>query len=193
MKSPQARSITPFVSLCPARRRFRSPRLALRRREHQHVAPPMGARLRLKASFDISAYSAANQVILNAMKKYGLILADNGSTMYISGTPDDRWNNADLHLLDGATADDFDVLTLSPLYTNSNIPTGPNPTISSFTPSATTISSGTAVTLSWHVTNTDYIIISPTVGATRATSVSVSPPPPPPTPSTPQRQRPNHL
>lgn len=138
-------------------------------------APPMGARLRLKASFDVSSYSATNQVILNALKKYGLILADNGSAMYISGTPDNRWNNSDLHLLNGATADDFDVLTLSPLYTNSNIPSGPNPTISSFSASSATVSSGTAVTLTWHVTGADYIIISPTVGATRGTSVSVSP------------------
>jgi len=138
-------------------------------------APPMGARLRLKASFDVSSYSANNQVILNAMKKYGLILADNGSAMYISGTPDNRWNNSDLHLLNGATAADFDVLTLSPLYTNANIPSGPNPTIASFSASSTTISSGTAVTLTWQVTGADYIIISPTVGATRGNAVSVSP------------------
>jgi hypothetical protein len=138
-------------------------------------APPMGMRLRLKASFDVSSYSAANQVILNAMKKYGLILADNGSAMYISGAPDDRWNNSDLHLLNGATAADFDVIALSPVYTNSNYPTGPAPTISNLSASATTISSGTPVTLSWQVTNADYTIISPSVGATRATSVSVSP------------------
>jgi len=138
-------------------------------------APPMGARLRLKASFDVSSYSATNQVILNALKKYGLILADNGSALYISGTPDNRWNNSDLHLLNGATADDFDVLTLSPLYTNSNIPSGPSPTISSFSASSVTISSGTAVTLTWQVSGADYIIISPTVGATRGTSASVSP------------------
>src|SRR5262245_6587482 len=62
-------------------------------------APPMGMRLRLKNSFDISHYSAANQVILTAMKKYGLILADNGSSMYISGAPDNRWDNDDLHNL----------------------------------------------------------------------------------------------
>jgi hypothetical protein len=138
-------------------------------------APPMGARLRLKSSFDVSGYSAANQVILNAMKKYGLILADNGSSMYISGAPDSRWNNSDLHLLNGATAADFDVLTLSPRYTSANVPSGPNPTISSFTASANPISSGTAVTLSWQVSGADYVIVSPTVGATRGTSVSVSP------------------
>jgi hypothetical protein len=138
-------------------------------------APPMGTRLRLKASFDVSSYSAANQVILNAMKKYGLILADNGSAMYISGAPDSRWNNSDLHLLDGATAADFDVIQISPLYTSANVPTGPNPTISSFTASATTLASGTSVTLSWQVTGADYIIISPFVGAVRGTSVSLAP------------------
>jgi hypothetical protein len=138
-------------------------------------APPMGTRLRLKASFDVSGYSATNQVILNAMKKYGLILADNGSAMYISGTPDDRWNNSDLHLLNGATAADFDVIEISPLYTSANVPTGNSPTISGFTASATTISAGAAVTLSWQVSNADYVIVSPDVGATRGTSASVSP------------------
>ena len=135
----------------------------------------MGTRLRLKSSFDVSGYSAPNQVILNAMKQYGLILADNGSAMYISGAPDDRWNNSDLHLLDGATSADFDVIQISPLYTNSNIPTGANPQISSFTASATSVSPGTAVTLSWQVSGASYVIVSPAVGATRGTSVSVSP------------------
>jgi IPT/TIG domain-containing protein len=139
------------------------------------AAPPMGARLRLKASFDISSYSATNQIILTAMKTYGLILADNGSAIYISGTPDSRWDNSDLHLLDGVTAADFDVLQLTPQYTSANIPTGPAPTITSFTASSTTVSAGTAITLSWQVSNADYVIISPTVGATRGTSVQMSP------------------
>jgi hypothetical protein len=138
-------------------------------------ALPMGARLRLKSTFDVSTYSAGNQVILNAMKKYGLILADNGSSMYISGAPDDRWNNSDLHLLNGATAADFDVIQLLPLYTNANIPTGANPQITSFTASSTTISSGTSVTLSWQISGATYAIVSPSVGAVRGTSVSVSP------------------
>src|SRR5579864_5745277 len=62
-------------------------------------APPMGMRMRLKAGFDISGFSAQNQVILTALKKYGIILADNGSAMYISGAPDSRWNNSDLSQL----------------------------------------------------------------------------------------------
>jgi hypothetical protein len=139
------------------------------------LAPPMGTRLRLKPSFDVSGYSATNQVIFNAMKTYGLILADNGSSMYISGAPDDRWDNSDLHLLNGATAADFDVLEISPLYTSSNIPSGPNPQITSFTASSTSISTGTAVTLSWQVSGASYVIVSPGVGATRGTSASVSP------------------
>jgi hypothetical protein len=138
-------------------------------------APPMGTRLRLKASFDVSSFSAANQVILNAMKKYGLILADNGSAMYISGAPSDNWNNSDLHLLNNATASDFDVIQISPLYTNANVPAGPSPTISSFTTSSSSVSSGTAVTLNWQVTGADYIIISPQVGAVRGTSTQVTP------------------
>lgn len=58
--------------------------------------PPMGQRFRLKASYDISAFSPETQVILRAMKKYGLILADNGSPWFINGVPDDRWNNGAL-------------------------------------------------------------------------------------------------
>ena len=55
--------------------------------------PPMGQRFRLKASFDISGFSAQTQVILRALQKYGMFLADNGSAWYISGAPDSRWNN----------------------------------------------------------------------------------------------------
>lgn len=71
---------------------------------------PFGARIRLKASFDISTYSATNQVILRAMKKYGLILADIGSNLYISGAPDERWNNDDLRKLGQVHGSDFEVV-----------------------------------------------------------------------------------
>ena len=70
------------------------------------LAAPMGMRLRLKAGFDVSSFSATNQVILNALKKYGMIMADNGSSMYISGAPDDRWDNDDLHNLGNVNASD---------------------------------------------------------------------------------------
>ena len=138
-------------------------------------ALPMGARLRLKAAFNVSSYSATNQVILNAMKEYGLIMADNGSSMYISGAPDDRWSNDDLHNLGSVTASDFDVIQISPLYTNANVPSGPAPQITQFVASANSVAAGTPVTLSWQVTGASYVIVSPAVGATRGTSVSVSP------------------
>jgi hypothetical protein len=74
--------------------------------------PPMGARFRLKASFNISGYSIANQVILQAMKTYGLILADNGSNMYFSGAPDSRWDDQDLNALKNISADNFEMIQL---------------------------------------------------------------------------------
>ena len=87
-------------------------------------AAPMGMRVRLKASFDTSGFSTANKVILTAMKKYGMIMADNGSSMYISGAPDDRWNNDDLHDLGSLKASDFEVVQMNPIYTASNVPHG---------------------------------------------------------------------
>jgi hypothetical protein len=75
--------------------------------------PPMGMRVRLKASFDISGYSATNQVILKALKKYGMFVADNGSDMYLSGAPDPRWNDDDLHNLTHVHGSDFEVVQMS--------------------------------------------------------------------------------
>ena len=76
-------------------------------------AAPMGARLRLKASKDISGFTPDVQRIFRAMKRYGLIVADNGSDMYISGTMDGRWNNSVLNpAFSALTADDFEVLQL---------------------------------------------------------------------------------
>jgi hypothetical protein len=79
------------------------------------ASPPMGARFRLKASFNISGYPAQMQVVLQAMKTYGIILADNGSNWYISGAPDERWDNDMLHLLDDLTGDDFEAVDTSGL------------------------------------------------------------------------------
>jgi hypothetical protein len=76
-------------------------------------ALPMGARLRLKASKDISSFPADMQKIFRAFKKYGLIVADNGSDMYISGTYDTRWDNDILNPAFGALkAGDFEVVQL---------------------------------------------------------------------------------
>jgi hypothetical protein len=138
-------------------------------------AAPMGMRLRLKSSFDISGFSAANQVILKALQQYGAIMADNGSNMFISGAPDDRWDNDDLHDLDQITAADFEVVNMGIVYTQSNLPTGPPPSIAGFTASQSTVSSGTPVTLSWNVTGVSYFIVTPQIGAIRGTSVVVTP------------------
>ena len=76
-------------------------------------ALPMGARLRLKASKNISGFTPEVQRLFRAMKRYGLIVADNGSDMYISGTMDARWNNSVLNpAFSALTADDFDVVQL---------------------------------------------------------------------------------
>jgi hypothetical protein len=72
--------------------------------------PRMGERFRLKASFDISPYPADVQVILRAMKKYGIILADNGSAWYISGKPDPRWNDDNLHRLSTLLGSNFEAV-----------------------------------------------------------------------------------
>lgn len=71
---------------------------------------PFGAKIRLKKDYDISGFSPEAQVILQAMKKYGLILADIGSNMYFSGAPDDRWDNDALHELGKILASDFEVV-----------------------------------------------------------------------------------
>ncbi|HLY20243.1 MAG TPA: hypothetical protein VKR61_23610 [Bryobacteraceae bacterium] len=138
-------------------------------------APPMGMRLRLKAAFDISTFPPDDQVILTALKKYGMILADNGSAVFISGAPDSRWNNNDLNLLKSITASNFEVVQSGTLYTPANVPTGPSPTISSFTANPSTVSTGQPVTLSWSVTNAVYNIIDPQSGPVRGTSTVVTP------------------
>lgn len=134
-------------------------------------APPMGLRLRLKATFDISGFSPQNQVILTALKKYGLILADNGSAIYITGAPDSRWNNDDLHHLGSLTGSDFEVVQMSGIYTPANVPVGAPPTITSFTANPVAPMSGQPVTLSWTVSNSEYNIVTPQVGAVRGNSI----------------------
>jgi len=82
--------------------------------------PPMGLRLRLKASVDISSFSPQSRVILTALKHFGMIVADNGSSWYISGAPDSRWNNDDLHELGKISGSDFEVVDESSLQISPN-------------------------------------------------------------------------
>jgi hypothetical protein len=86
----------------------------------QDRIPPMGARFRLKADYDISGFPPEMQIILQAMKTYGIILADNGSNWFVSGAPDEHWDNDMLHLLDVLTGDDFEAIDTSVLMVDVN-------------------------------------------------------------------------
>jgi PKD repeat protein len=72
--------------------------------------PPMGQRFRLKPSFDTSGYPYQARVVLDALKKYGMILCDNGGAWFITGTPDDRWDNDALHTLTRVKGSDFEAV-----------------------------------------------------------------------------------
>jgi len=82
--------------------------------------PPMGQRFRLKSSFDTSGYPAQAQIVLNALKKYGMILADNGAPWYITGAPDERWDNDALHTLHQLKGTDFEAVDSSSLMIDQN-------------------------------------------------------------------------
>jgi hypothetical protein len=72
----------------------------------------MGMRVRLKKGVDISRFSPSNQVILRALQRYGAFVADNGIGFMISGAPDPRWSDSDLHNLQQITASDFEVVKM---------------------------------------------------------------------------------
>lgn len=77
--------------------------------------PPMGLRLRLRAGVDISGLPPQARVVAEAMKTYGVIVADNGSAWYLSGVPDDRWDNDALQALGGLSGSDFEAVDSAPL------------------------------------------------------------------------------
>jgi hypothetical protein len=78
--------------------------------------PPMGLRLRLKRSYDISRFPRQSRVVLQALKQYGMVVADNGSDWYVSGAPDPRWSNDDLHALHTVTGSAFEVVDPASLH-----------------------------------------------------------------------------
>jgi hypothetical protein len=135
----------------------------------------MGLRLRLKSTFDISSFSRQDQVILTALMQYGMILADNGSAIFISGAPDNRWNNSDLSNLKKITASSFEVVSMNTVYISANVPAGTAPMIGSFTATPTSVPAGYPVSLSWATSNAIYDIISPNVGPVRGNTVTVNP------------------
>jgi len=77
--------------------------------------PPMGLRLRLSPGFDLSPYHGQALVILRALKRYGLIVADNGSSWYITGAPDPRWNDEDLDQLKRVPGSAFEAVRSGPI------------------------------------------------------------------------------
>ena len=141
------------------------------------VSNVMGMRIRLKASFDISGYSAVNQVILTAMKKYGMILADNGSYFFFQGAPDTRWDDNDLANLDSVLSSDFEVVQMAPAWPgwdDATAPTGALPTIDSFTATPATVAAGTPVTLKWDTSNDSYDFID-VLGGVHGGTVTITP------------------
>ena len=81
--------------------------------------PPMGQRFRLKADFNVSGFDPKVQVILRGLKKYGLVLADNGANWFISGVPDSRWNNSALRQLSNVLGNQMEAVDVSAMMLNS--------------------------------------------------------------------------
>jgi hypothetical protein len=77
--------------------------------------PPMGLRLRLKASYDLSRFTGEARVILVALKRYGMIVADNGTSWYVTGASDPRWNDEDLNQLKTVPGSAFEVVKTGPI------------------------------------------------------------------------------
>ena len=137
---------------------------------------PMGARLRLKASYNVSGFAPQAKVILTALKNYGMIVADNGSNMYLTGAPNDGWNNDDLHTLQQVPASAFEVVHMGTPITKNTVPTGSAPLFRSLTASASTVKAGTLVTLTWNVTGgSTTTVVTPFPGAVSGTYALVRP------------------
>jgi hypothetical protein len=148
----------------------------------------MGMRVRLKASKDISSYSQTNQIIFTALKNYGLILADNGGNFFVVGDTDPHWDLTDLGNWHYGPAEikstDFEVIQSTPEFPGWDSVTaytanpGSVPVISSFTATATSVSSGTPVTFNFSATGDSYDFID-NIGPVRLAggsgSVTISP------------------
>jgi hypothetical protein len=103
---------------CPTSRRgYVSPARHFASSRTDANQPPMGMRVRLKASVDISGFPANVQVILRALQKYGMFMADNGSSFFVSGTHDDRWNDDELSAMKRLHGSDFEVVKMGTVVT----------------------------------------------------------------------------
>ena len=100
-----------------SRRGYVPPALHFASKSNDPNLPPMGMRVRLKASYDISGFPEPAKVILTALKKYGMIVADNGSDWFLSGAPDPRWNDDELNTLKRVHGEDFEVVKMGEMVT----------------------------------------------------------------------------
>jgi hypothetical protein len=99
-----------------SRRAYVYPATHFASRSKDSDLPPMGMRVRLKRDVDISRFPRTARVILQAMKTYGMILADNGGDWYFSGAPDPRWNQEELNALKKVKGSDFEVVRMGELH-----------------------------------------------------------------------------
>jgi len=110
----------------------------LGRRQFRHVTI-----LQDYPDFNIASYSHTNQIILQALKTYGMMLADNGSAWFISGAPDARWDNTDLHSLTNVKGSDFEAVDVSPLMIDPNsgqaLQGSPQPVSVTISPTSATV------------------------------------------------------
>jgi hypothetical protein len=99
-------------TLSKTRRAYVPPASHWASEHHDDDLPPMGMRVRLKADYDVSGFAPEVQAILRGLKTYGMILADNGGDLFISGAPDPRWNDDVLRQLKRVTAQDLEVIEM---------------------------------------------------------------------------------
>jgi len=100
-----------------SRRAYVPPATHYAARSNDPTLPPMGMRVRLKASYDINGFPQVAQTILKGLKKYGMIVADNGGDWYVTGAPDPRWNDQEIDTLKRVHGRDFEVVKMEGLVT----------------------------------------------------------------------------
>jgi len=105
-------------TLAKTRRAYVPPASHWASKAHDEDLPPMGMRVRLRADFDVSGFAPEVAAILVALKKYGMILADNGSDNFISGAPDSRWNNDTLRQLMRVKTRDLEIVEMTGMVTD---------------------------------------------------------------------------
>lgn len=103
------------VTVRRSQRAYVAPARHVASSDRDPALPPMGLRLRLKKSYDISRFTGQARVILEALKTYGLIVADNGSSWYVTGAPDRRWDDDNLHSLGQVPGSAFEAVRTGPL------------------------------------------------------------------------------